>query len=86
MAARISITKAANKERIERCAGDNAELTEFGDHVGQTPVRDAYTHAALNDFWKLHHLWILSQIWIFADLFFETTATKGPKCDQFCTE
>jgi hypothetical protein len=40
-------------------------LTEFGDRIGQTPVRDAHAHAALNDFWKLHHLWILSQIWIF---------------------
>ena len=77
MAAGVAIGEAADKERIERCAGDNAELTEFGDGIGQTPVRDAHAHAALNDFGKLHHLWILSQIWIFADLFFEPRAKKG---------
>ena len=32
------IGEAAHKERIERCAGDYAELTELGDSIGQAPV------------------------------------------------
>ena len=56
VAAGISLIQSADKERIERCAGDNAQLTEFGDRIGQAPVGNADPHATLNDFWKLHHL------------------------------
>ena len=61
-AARVAIGEAAHKERIERRAGNHAELTELGDSIGQAPVGDAHAHSALNDLGKLHHLWIVSQI------------------------
>jgi len=61
MSALIAFGKAAHEELIERGAGDDAELAEAGNRVGETPIGDAHAHAALNDLGKLHHLWILSQ-------------------------
>jgi len=55
VSAGVAIGESADKERIKRRAGDDAELTEFGDRVGQAPVGDAHTHATLNDLGKLHH-------------------------------
>jgi hypothetical protein len=31
-------------------------LTEFGDGLGQAPIRYAHPHATLYDLGKLHHL------------------------------
>jgi hypothetical protein len=57
----ISIGKPAYKQLVKSRAGDHAELAQLGHRIGQTPVRDAHAHAALDDFGKLHHLWIVSQ-------------------------
>jgi hypothetical protein len=62
VSALVAIGNPPHKELVKRRAGDHSELAEFGHRLGKTPVGDAYTHAALNDFGKLHHLWILSQV------------------------
>jgi hypothetical protein len=73
----IAIGEPAYKKQIEACAGDYAELTEFGDSIGQAPVRDSHAHAALNDFGKLHHASILSHIRIIPNILSDTNCLPG---------
>ena len=86
MAAGVAIGEAAHKERIERRAGDHAELTEFGDGIGQAPVRHAHPHSALNDFGKLHHLWIVSQILMIHYLLLHFSNATGKTSEQYYTD
>jgi hypothetical protein len=55
VAAGIAILKAAEENLIESGAGDDTELTEAGNGLGEAPTGDTCAHSTLNDDGMLRH-------------------------------
>jgi len=52
VAAEVSVLQASSQHLIKPRSRHDAELTDAGDRLGQTPIRDTDAHAALNNFGK----------------------------------
>src|SRR5579872_3951242 len=51
----ISIAQPPNEQRIQRSPQYHSELAQSRHGIGQVPVRDTHSHAALYDARKLKH-------------------------------
>ena len=54
MASHIPQLEASGDDRVDRSAGNDTQLAEGRNGIGQFPVGDTNAHAALNNFRILH--------------------------------